>query len=35
MSESQIDAFACFGRILNLLEELLLPNRIVECRNGL
>src|SRR5258708_35064894 len=34
-SKSQVDAFTCFGRILNLLEELLLPDRIVECRNGL
>ena len=34
-SESQVDAFTCFGRILNLLEELLLPDRIVECRNDL
>src|SRR5258705_12286872 len=34
-SKSQVDAFPCFGRILNLLEELLLPDRIVECRNGL
>src|SRR5882762_8307331 len=33
-SKSQVDAFTCFGRILNLLEELLLPDRIVECRNG-
>jgi hypothetical protein len=24
-SKSQVDAFTCFGRILNLLEELLLP----------
>src|SRR5258708_140449 len=34
-SKSQVDAFTCFGRILNLLEELLLPDRIVECRNDL
>src|SRR6476646_6545557 len=34
-SKSQVDAFTCFGRILNLLEELLLPDRIVECRNCL
>src|ERR1700723_1407404 len=34
-SESQVDAFTCFGRILNLLEDLLLPDRIVECRNDL
>src|SRR6202048_1732081 len=34
-SKSQVDAFTCFGRILNLLEKLLLPDRIVECRNGL
>jgi hypothetical protein len=34
-SKSQVDAFTCLGRILNLLEELLLPDRIVECRNGL
>ena len=34
-SESQVDAFTCFGRILNLLEQLLLPDRIVECRNDL
>src|SRR5258708_6375773 len=34
-SKSQVDAFTCFGRILNLLEELLLPDRIVECRYGL
>src|SRR5260370_6117186 len=34
-SKSQVDAFTCFGRILNLLEELLLPHRIVECRDGL
>src|SRR4029077_15797902 len=34
-SKSQVDAFTCFGRILNLLEEPLLPDRIVECRNGL
>lgn len=33
-SKSQVDAFTRFGRILNLLEELLLPDRIVECRNG-
>src|SRR4029077_16633303 len=25
-SKSQVDAFTCFGRILNLLEELLLPD---------
>ena len=34
-AKSQVDAFTCFGRILNLLEELLLPDRIVECRNCL
>src|SRR6266513_2447731 len=34
-SKSQVDAFTCFGRILNLLEELLLPDRNVESRNGL
>ncbi len=33
-SQSQGDPFTCFGRILNLLEELL-PDRIVECRNCL
>src|SRR5438132_11582988 len=29
-SKSQVDAFTCLGGILNLLEELLLPCRIVE-----
>src|SRR4029077_5252005 len=34
-SKSQVDAFTSFCLILNLLEEQLLPDRIVECRNGL
>src|SRR5258708_33062564 len=32
-SKSQVNAFTCFGRILNLLEKLLLTHRIVQCRN--